>query len=727
MYRDRIADRKIEVMLEAGRRYKNKAPEVAATAAKLATGGPLAAASESRRKQYLERETTKLFARVTDPMTRAELIRLSTEKILGPSIDWVDIPPPEARKAGRPVARIVELAGRSRIGDGFATGFVVPPGLLVTNWHVFDSPEDASSCGAQFGYENDDSGMPAQSVVFEIDPKAFFLSDKAHDVAIVGLSDRPVIGSGLLSNFGTVTLIPSLGKILVGQAVNIIQHPDGRHKHWALQKNTLYVEPKDDDLFLMYTTDTLEGSSGSPAFNKDWELVAVHHGGVPDVKNGNILTTSGGVWQKGMPETDIKWVANEGARVSKVYALLQSIQLNDASHQTLLNKLLAEAKDVVREEAVSRATEIAPKFPVQRSSDPVNITVHGTANFYLGGKATGGRMAEAAWPLAEVGEAPPEALNIRTDRGGANRSLTTESKLRFDPDYKGRVGYVSTFLEDHDVPPPEASRDDIYVGPEGLTVLKYHHYSLVMHRERRLAMWTAANVDYDETKRRFTRDEFGDDSWKPDPRIPIEAQLEDVEFYAPARKFDRGHIVRRDDSAWGADETEEVFANSDTFHWTNCTPQHEHFNRDMYQYRGLWGKLEHHIAMQARFVGNKLILFAGPVLSKDDESRDFGSGIEVKVPMAFWKVVVVAEKTVDGHQLRAYGFVLDQSDAIKNHGWEARFQAGEFSEQQVSLAAISDRCGVKFHKMLHDVDPLAGSPAESRGRSLRTLKSIRLE
>lgn len=79
--------------------------------------------------------------------------------------------------------------------------------------------------------------------------------------------------------------------------------------------------------------------------------------------------------------------------------------------------------------------------------------------------------------------------------------------------------------------------------------MKYHHYSVVMHRYRNLAMWTAANVDYTPTKRRATRDEFGDDTWIADPRILAENQLEDAEFYDPARRFDRGHLVRRDDSA----------------------------------------------------------------------------------------------------------------------------------------------------------------------------------
>jgi hypothetical protein len=98
--------------------------------------------------------------------------------------------------------------------------------------------------GAHFAFEKDDRGVIGAGVVFEIDPQVFLFSDKADDIAIVGLSKRAAVGTGELSDFGTVTVVPTLGKILVGHSINIIQHPDGRHKHWALQNNRLYVEPR---------------------------------------------------------------------------------------------------------------------------------------------------------------------------------------------------------------------------------------------------------------------------------------------------------------------------------------------------------------------------------------------------------------------------------------------------------------------------------------------------
>ena len=102
---------------------------------------------------------------------------------------------------------------------------------------------------------------------------------------------------------------------------------------------TAFVPGFENDLFISYTTDTLPGSSGSPAFNYDWELVAVHHSSVPRMNNGEILTKSGTVWKKGMPDTDIEWVANEGARVSKVHRFLGEARLKKPEQQAMLAAL----------------------------------------------------------------------------------------------------------------------------------------------------------------------------------------------------------------------------------------------------------------------------------------------------------------------------------------------------------------------------------------------------
>jgi hypothetical protein len=63
-----------------------------------------------------------------------------------------------------------------------------------------------------------------------------------------------------------------------GEPVNIIQHPKGRHKEVVVSNNwTLLLF----DNYISYDADADFSSSGSPVFNQQWQLVALHHGSLP--------------------------------------------------------------------------------------------------------------------------------------------------------------------------------------------------------------------------------------------------------------------------------------------------------------------------------------------------------------------------------------------------------------------------------------------------------------
>lgn len=274
--------------------------------------------------------------------------------------------------------------------------------------------------------------------------------------------------------------------------------------------------------------------------------------------------------------------------------------------------------------------------------------------------------------------------------------------LRFDPDYPERPGYRPDFLPGFTVPLPGVTPQraaDLVPGPDGAPrTLPYHHFSLVVHAGRRSQLWSAANVDY-TPGRRFgnpDRQSLGRDQWRDDPRLPPGAVLGDADIYK-STLFDRGHVVRRNDAAWGETFTELEYANADTFHWTNATPQHAAFNQS--REGGLWGGLEEQIvtALGGDGAGARACLYAGPVLSESDPSGDFGTG-PVQYSLKFWKVVVVAE----GQRLRAYAFVLDQSAAIARRGLRAEALAeeelnfGDFGVYQVELPEITGLTGVTF-------------------------------
>jgi endonuclease G len=284
-----------------------------------------------------------------------------------------------------------------------------------------------------------------------------------------------------------------------------------------------------------------------------------------------------------------------------------------------------------------------------------------------------------------------------------------ERSIQFDPDYSDRKGYQAGFLGDGlkvALPGVVAGRKAEMLMKDGkVQVLDYHHYSLAMNATRRLTMWTAANVDYSPERRQAggARTSFGSDRWAYDPRIPAEVQLGE-QFYGPAKQSDRGHIVRRQDSAWGDNEQEVEYSNSDTFHWTNCTPQHAAFNRaaapsKYHQQEGLWGGFEMYTQSQLQKGDTRACIFAGPILADDDPDVDLGHG-PVKIPRRFWKVVVVKAPGPKKSVLQAYGFVLDQKELLDKFGIE--FAPGRFSRYRAALRDISTASGVQFDKALLD-------------------------
>jgi endonuclease G len=304
-------------------------------------------------------------------------------------------------------------------------------------------------------------------------------------------------------------------------------------------------------------------------------------------------------------------------------------------------------------------------------------------------------------PVAARGLAPPADLSPAAALGAL-----LQKKQEFDPNYDARSGYDSGFLG-VTIPLPDVGAErarEMLKGPNHKAmVLHYHHYSLAMNKARRLLMWAASNVDYSpEMRGSEKRKDFGGEEWRLDPRIPPSLQVDDGEFYRPARKIDRGHIVRREDTTFGPTATERAFANADTYHWTNCTPQHERFNRG--SENGVWGKLEAQIKSEAVRNGAKLSVFAGPVLDADDPEA-----LGIQFPLKFWKVIAAVE---DG-ALRAYGFMLDQGPVVDEDGIgaERALNFNQFKEQQCSLKEIETQTGVAFARVLHAADVMAGQRA----------------
>jgi len=702
--------RQMDVAKKATENWKNRYHSRAEKRELLREGGPLKADDVEQVQKFQQRNMAKRASQVPHVVETVDPL----ERIIG-SNDFRDRPGSQLENnAGSSVARIVELGRPGAEPAGYGTGFVIAPGLLITNNHVLPSRRQARLSAANMGYEKKDFNVE-RGQIFNLNPDRFFVTNEELDYTIVAV-DELNSENEKLGNWGRLPLIAETGKTLVGLNISIIQHPQGGHKRYASTNNEI-VDRLDD--FLHYQTDTEPGSSGSPGFNHLWEVVVLHHSGVWDEDSeGKILNIYNQPWQNDQGLNMIKWVANEGVRISSIISDLSAIPLDgdDAAEQRELRDLILgvtmiedEIDHSIEAKSGSMDNSKLADFNDLQSTHVVrqpSIQSSGTINIYNAPVTISTKEPKASTLMVDSSEKFASATN--------HRELGLEKRLVFDENYSRRQGYDPHFLNGFEIPFPKVDGDQMH---EMLTdrydnalILDYHHYSLAMNEKWQLAVWTAANADYSSKMRwNISREDFGRDTWRTDPRISDAIQIEDKELYKPAKKFDLGHIIRRVDTAWGSTREEVVTANSDTFHFTNCSPQHERFNRS--NLRGIWGKLENHIEQEVKADNNRSVIFSGPILDPDKSIlHDFGGG-QFRVPMEFWKIVVVAEPSDDSPetQLRAFGFILEQKSSINVHGLEGlnaqeRFELDEFAVLQQPISFIEKASGVMIPDIVKQAD-----------------------
>jgi endonuclease G len=511
-------------------------------------------------------------------------------------------------QAAAAVARL-RVRLKSGSGEWYGTGFLVAPGLLITNHHVLPTADTASLAVAEFNYEHDLNGVEAQRRVFNLMPSTLFLTDAGLDVSFVEVAPRAFDGTPLLE-FGFLPLIPKSGKAIGGEWVSMVQHPGGQPKQIGIRDSQVLtlspadVEGIDLERFIHYSTDSEPGASGAPVLNDQWQVLAVHHKAVPDYDDDhNPLAHDGKtVWTADMGEDEKGWIANEGVRVSAIHAMLAE----------------------------------------RRFADP---TANAVRERLLYGLARAPRLLTSAAP-------PPAAGEEGLERQGAD----SEAEVFADAG-----GYDAEFLSRKIGLPKvkaQADRDRlaVLIGTRNDIELKYTHFSVVFDAERRFARFTAVNIDGNS----LVRNSGVSKSWRRDARIDVERQADD-DFYVKAVAeelvyFQRGHLVRRVDPSWG-DAEEAKRAVDDTFHFTNAAPHHATFNNTV------WGNLEDYLLEKCDRTRKRMTVFSGPIFRASDPGsygRRRRKG-PYKIPVEFWKVAVIQKTRAS---IAAAAFKVGQQDFL---------------------------------------------------------------
>jgi endonuclease G, mitochondrial len=517
-------------------------------------------------------------------------------------------------------------------------------------------------------------------------------------IAVIGYPYFRFIGSEyerdvLLDNFGDT---PGYKRLQPGNLLSRLDYqPEGQ------------LWPKVSAI--AHNASTLGGNSGSLVVDLDSRrVVALHFAGQPYVTNWAVPISE----LARDPRLRDLGVVFEGAPaaadpvVEQVWA-----ELGRAATVSVPSDLEASSAAVAAV-AAPRLTTTDTDNGRTSSMSGVSITIN------VSGESIDSVVVRRGDGVANIGAAPsqgPVSL-VRSVSGAQAEPAAVGGGLEttaVDQDWSTRAGYDRSFIGE-EVPPPkltQAQQDLTAVVPSAFRVnssrfeLAYHHYSVVFNRKRRMAWFSAANVDGDN-RFKFQR---GKDKWFIDPRIddvdnPINQMGE--ELYATANT-DRGHLTRYLDVAFGSNKSEALAATNDTFHFTNCSLQISGFNQGKDRWQGIERFiLEEHARKEKR----RMNVFTGPVFKHNDPvyQNEFMS-YSVRIPLSFWKVCTIVRE--DG-TLSATAFVLGQQDITELPGFEESLDVGA---TQVTLAQLEKITKLDFGALKNHDNLVAASGSGTAG------------
>ena len=248
------------------------------------------------RAKLLEREGGEVTVRPSDldrvaldEITQGPHLEQAFDAERFQSLGWFK----DALERCRAVARIEDA-----YADGIGTGFLVegsalhpsfPEIVLVTNAHVIPeaiSPGDAFITFRALGDVPDADRRHRVQQVLWVSP-----SDQL-DAAIVSLESAPpgVTPCPTARELPPLHSSPSPRMFIVG-------HASGRSQPMFSMQDNLMLDY--DDTRVHYRAPTEQGSSGSPIFDREWRLIAVHHAGgdeMPMLHGGGTYQANEGIW-----------------------------------------------------------------------------------------------------------------------------------------------------------------------------------------------------------------------------------------------------------------------------------------------------------------------------------------------------------------------------------------------------------------------------------------------
>ncbi len=180
-----------------------------------------------------------------------------------------------AIKQSASVCRI-EIPSRKIMG----TGVLITPNKVLTNYHVLQPSEEenietnALNAVLKFGCFTSDDGVETQGKSFQLDRQNPILkSSKTEDLDYVLLQVETKITQAqeIKPARWDAHKLP-----IAKMGINVLQHPEGDSMKLSVSQDGITGVYADNGL-VQYINKSALGSSGSPCFDENWFLVALHH------------------------------------------------------------------------------------------------------------------------------------------------------------------------------------------------------------------------------------------------------------------------------------------------------------------------------------------------------------------------------------------------------------------------------------------------------------------
>lgn len=237
---------------------------------------------------------TTLLKTETPPLNITLPDKQALERVINSEDNFLDINLlAGAIYSAQAVCQIENREGTNVEKKAIGTGFLIGPDLLLTNQHVVRDKKYLTEMVARFGYQIDANGVPLPGHKVCFRPDFYFSSDSSSlDYALLRLQEQPLTHIAVNHNANDLSYLDLVwqgkhrGYLLLAERfikeqdrLNIIQHPNGKSMKVVLTQN--YVIADMTETRVQYVADTMDGSSGSPVLNQNWEVVALHHSGEP--------------------------------------------------------------------------------------------------------------------------------------------------------------------------------------------------------------------------------------------------------------------------------------------------------------------------------------------------------------------------------------------------------------------------------------------------------------